>query len=156
MKKIDLGQTLKLLGNAGVIVGILLLVYELNQNRAMIKAQTRNELSRTSVDMALYDAEDLARADLFRRGALGESLSESERWVFERRQNGWFRYWENVHYQYRNGMYDETEFMTQLETIRSLMASLPGIVEYWCNTTTTYSPEFVVEINALLPTGDCE
>ena len=45
MKKLDFGQTLQLLGNLGIIVGILLLVYELNQNRHMMMAQTRNELA---------------------------------------------------------------------------------------------------------------
>jgi hypothetical protein len=45
MKKLDLAQTLQLVGNAGVIIGILLLVYELAQNREMMRAQTRNELS---------------------------------------------------------------------------------------------------------------
>ena len=45
MKRFEVGQALQLLGNFGVIVGILLLVYELNQNRDMMMAQTRNELS---------------------------------------------------------------------------------------------------------------
>ena len=46
MKKLDLGQIAHLLGNLGVIVGILLLVYELNQNRSMMPAQTRNSIAR--------------------------------------------------------------------------------------------------------------
>ena len=40
MKKIDLGQTLGILANVGVVFGILLLAYELNQNRQMMEAQT--------------------------------------------------------------------------------------------------------------------
>jgi hypothetical protein len=37
MKKIDVGQMLTLLANFGVIVGLLLLVYELNQAREFAK-----------------------------------------------------------------------------------------------------------------------
>jgi hypothetical protein len=39
MKKIDLGQTLSIVANVGVLAGILLLVYELNQTRELAQAQ---------------------------------------------------------------------------------------------------------------------
>ena len=39
MKKIDLGQSLTILANLGVVVGILLLVYELNQTRQFAKME---------------------------------------------------------------------------------------------------------------------
>jgi hypothetical protein len=39
MKKIDVGQMLTLLANFGVIVGLLLLVYELNQAREFAKIE---------------------------------------------------------------------------------------------------------------------
>ncbi len=45
MKKLDLGQTTLMLGNLGVILGILLLVYELFQNRQTMEAQTRNSIA---------------------------------------------------------------------------------------------------------------
>ena len=45
MKKIDLGQALQILGTAGVILGIFLLVYELNQNRELMAAEIRNSIA---------------------------------------------------------------------------------------------------------------
>lgn len=45
MKRIDLGQTIGILANLGVLVGILLLVYELAQNREMIRSQTRQSIA---------------------------------------------------------------------------------------------------------------
>jgi len=56
LKKLDVGQTLQLVGNAGVIFGILLLVYELNQNRAMMQAQMRSNISDTLVDILVQQA----------------------------------------------------------------------------------------------------
>ena len=53
MKRLDSGQTLQLSGNLGVIVGILLLVYELNQSRDMMMAQKRTDLSRRIIEMLL-------------------------------------------------------------------------------------------------------
>jgi hypothetical protein len=49
MKKIDVGQTLSIIGNVAVVTGILLLVFELNQNREMVMAQTRNEMSQVLI-----------------------------------------------------------------------------------------------------------
>jgi len=54
MKKIDLGQTLTILANVGVLAGILLLVFELNQNREMMRAQTRSELASSLVDTTRF------------------------------------------------------------------------------------------------------
>jgi hypothetical protein len=41
----SLNRWLTLGANVGVLVGLLLLVFELNQNRDMIRAQTRNEMA---------------------------------------------------------------------------------------------------------------
>jgi hypothetical protein len=157
MKKLDLGQTLQLLGSAGVIVGILLLVFELNQNRDMIRAQTRNELSSNLVELAIADSTDLALADVLSRGLNdGEQGTPAEQWIVMRRANAWFRYWENVHYQGRIGTYDEVEFSKQLEAIRSALAIRAGLVKYWCGARESYSPEFAAEIDAMLTTHRCE
>lgn len=43
MKKIDVGQTVQILTNVGVIVGIVLLGIELRQNNAALGVQTRLE-----------------------------------------------------------------------------------------------------------------
>ncbi len=157
MKKIDLGQTLQLLGNVGVIVGILLLVYELNLNRNMMMAQTRNELSQNLVELGIADSTDLALADVLSRGLNdGEQGTPAEQWIVMRRANAWFRYWENVHYQGRIGTYDEVEFSKQLASIGSALAVRAGLVKYWCGASEGYSPEFAAEIDAMLTTHRCE
>ena len=56
MKKISLGQTLGILANLGVIAGILLLTYELNQNRQMMQSQTRNAIADTLVHLVSLEA----------------------------------------------------------------------------------------------------
>ncbi len=43
MRKLDLGQTVGILANVGVLIGVLLLVYELSLNRHIVEAQTRDE-----------------------------------------------------------------------------------------------------------------
>ena len=62
MKKVDLGQAITILANVGVIAGILLLAYELNQNQRMMQAQTRSQISDTLVNML---SQDMAIPGLF-------------------------------------------------------------------------------------------
>ena len=78
MKKIDLGQTLTILANVGVIAGIAFLAVELRQNNEMMRAQTRGELSRDSVDQIRLNVNDPVFADVLLRGDRGEELSEVE------------------------------------------------------------------------------
>lgn len=51
MKFDDLNRWMSLLASAGVIAGLLLLAFELNQNREMTRAQTRNEIALGVIDL---------------------------------------------------------------------------------------------------------
>ncbi len=42
MKKIELGQTVSILANAGIIAGIVFLALELRQNNELIRTEARN------------------------------------------------------------------------------------------------------------------
>ncbi len=156
MKKIELGQTLTILANVGVLAGILLLVFELSQNREMMTAQTRNEISQGAIELLTLAINDVSFQNVIRRGQFGEELSEDEQWQFNRYQQGWLRYWENVHYQYRIGLFDETEFAYQKATWAGSLSIHPGIVKHWCERRVGFSPEFVAEIDGLLTIYQCE
>ena len=156
MKKIDLGQTLQFLGNAGIIVGILLLVYELNQNRDLMRAQTRNELSQGLIEILLELTSDEERANLLYRGNDGEDLTDYEYRRYANMTIVQLRYHENVHYQYRNGLYDEVEFLAQREQWRNTVFTSEGLVTVFCLIRSGLSPEFVAEIDGLLTTYRCE
>ena len=153
MKKIDLGQTLSLIANVGVIAGILLLVYELNQNRAMMEAQVRQQVSQGAVDLHFGVAAnpDLSEivVDFSDRCTTMDECQTAEEFRFNQWSNATFRTWENAHYQYRLDLYDETEFSAQKESWRSILTR-PGIADRWRSVRMTYSPEFAAEIEDLL------
>jgi hypothetical protein len=86
-----------------------------------------------------------------RRGGLGERLTDDEQFQFRIRSNALFRYWEDVHYQYRQGLYDEVEYSRQKAAWKATFASSVGLVNYWHEARTLYSPLFASEIDALLP-----
>ena len=51
MHKIDIGQSIAILANLGVVASIVFLGVELRQNREMMRAQTRNDLSQGIVTL---------------------------------------------------------------------------------------------------------
>ena len=156
MKKIDVGQTLQIVGNFGVILGILLLVYELDQNRDMTAAQIRNSIAQATAAMIRDEAQDAEVLDVSLRGIAGEPLTPHEQEQFELIWLAYIELWENSHYQYRVGLFDETEYESQRNQWLRLLAR-PGILSIWCSPRgRSNSKLFVAEIDELLGDAGCE
>ena len=142
-----------------VLVGLILLVVELRQNRDLMRAQTRHELAMMLVDVMLVPAANKQLADVMYRANLGESLTAEELHQFRMRTNALIRYWENVHYQYRQGLYDDSEFDTHRRAWRHLLTGplvSVGIRTYWCQNQSLYSSAFVGELNEVIAGDPCE
>ena len=106
----NLNKWMTLGANVAVLFGILLLVFELQQNREMVRAQTRSEISAGITDLLSQVANNEQLASLVRRADNGEALTPDEETQYGHRSAALFRYYENVHYQYRQGLYDEPEY----------------------------------------------
>ncbi len=156
MKNENLHRWLTLAANLGVLAGIVLVTLELRQNLTAVQAQTRHEVSAGFVDFMRSISENPELASIRRRGDLGEDLSVEERYRYEAFTRGLFRYWENVHYQFRTDLYDPTEFVRQREAWRSHAAVSPGAVQWWCAHQSEFSDEFAVDYSRLLPEPGCE
>ena len=150
-----INRWLTLGANIGVLVGIILLIIELDQNREAVQAQTRSHLSQGIVDHLSLIASNDQLANLRRRIDAGEEATLDERYQYELITRAIVRYWENVHYQYRQGLYDDAEFTAHREAIRGYFASSKAIVEFWCINKHAMSHEFAKEIDGLLTTYDC-
>lgn len=144
-----------LAANLGAVVGLILLVVGLKQNEAIMRAQTRNEPSVAIVDPFARVAENPQLANLRRRADAGEELTPDETYQYKIITRAFFRYWENVHYQYRQHLYDEPEFTRQRDAWRGYAQSSPTLIAFWCAERSEFSPEFVSEFDQLLPRGAC-
>lgn len=67
-----------------------------------------------------------------------------------------FRYFENVHYQYRVGLYDDSEFERQKLAWGNYMNGSARAPEIWCDYQHVVSIEFAVELNTLLDHDPCD
>jgi hypothetical protein len=150
-----LNRWLSLGANVGVLTGILLLVFELDQNRAMMRAQTRNELSSNIVNILNESAGNNQLASILRRANAGEELTPDEFFQFQERQAAMYRYWENVHYQYRQGLYDESEFSKQRDAWRVYVNQSKAVADEWCGMRDLVSKDFVAEVDSLLTEFAC-
>ena len=88
-----------------------------------------------------------------------ESLTPSEMQLDDQRltlsSSMAFRYWENVHYQYRNGMYDEDEFQAQKRAWRKAMTgdttmvgAINQFADDWPKMKDNYSSSFVALVDS--------
>ena len=144
-------QWIALAANGGTIVGLLMVILQLQQNRILMRAQVRHELATTIVELLNSSANNSQLAGVLRRGSLGEQLTEDEKLQFRLRSNALLRYWEDVHYQFRLGLYDEVEYSRQKAAWKATFASSVGFAKYWSEVRTLYSPLFAEEIDSLLP-----
>ena len=139
--------------NLGVLVGIILILIELDQNATMMRGQTRNDVSVELIDLMSQVANNPQLASLIHRVESGEELTPEEFVQYEHREVAMFRYFENAHYQYRQGLYDEVEFSAQREAWRKYWH--PARVNFWCGYRSTVSPDFRAEMDSLLGANQC-
>ncbi len=154
-----LSNWLQVGGMIAVLGGLILLVVELRQNQDLMRAQTRHELAMMTLDILHIPAANKQLADLMYRANLGEDLTAEELHQFRMRTNALFRYWENVHYQYRQGLYDDSEFDTHRRAWRTLLTGPTvsvGIRTYWCQNQSQYSSVFVGALNEVIAGDLCE
>jgi hypothetical protein len=156
MKNNNLGQTANAIANVGVIVGILLLVFELSQNRDMMRAQTRNEISRGVVELLGSPSTNIELADAWSKIRQGDPITPAQGVMLETFSESVFRYWENVHYQYRQGLYEEEEFSKHLDTMIELTTNDEALKSWWCRRQSLYSRPFVDSLNGQLDRQLCE
>jgi hypothetical protein len=141
--------------NIVTIIGLVVVVVELNQDQKVQRAQARHELSAAIVNVLMESADNQQLSDVIERAARGAQLTPTEQLQFEMRTNAILRYWEDVHYQYRMGLYDEEEFDRQRAAWSVTLRGSQGMRDYWCRVRTLYSPSFANELSRLLPSQSC-
>ena len=121
----------------------------------MIRAQTRNDISQQLSNRLLLVASNSELNSVIRRARVGEELSADEErqvWLY---QVANMRDWENMHYQYRHGMFDEIEFEAEKTSWQFVISTNKSFARVWCQTRQNYSPLFVAEIESLIQGESC-
>jgi hypothetical protein len=142
--------------NLGVLIGIFLLIFELNQNRETMRAQTRSEIAAIDIGHLHTVSTNQELADILRRARSGEELDETESTRYLFHSLATIRTFENVHYQYRLGLFDEEEFAGELEGFSQLIKGSVGLTRIWCQMRTVTSEDFRRAVDAIFDDLDCD
>ena len=129
--------------NIGVLAGIGLLIFELQQNREMIRAQTRTQLAQGVSELLTANMNDAAYASILQRGNRGEQLTDLEQYQYDRHRGAFLTFNENVVYQYKIGLYDTDEFSHHIARIAGDLDRYPGIRKHWCKNRDRMSKDLV-------------
>jgi len=145
-----LNSWLSLIANVGVLLGIFLVAYELRQNSIQVRAQTRSNLAEDTVEHLWHQLEHQGVQNALRKVRDGEPLTADEGWLVGSVAHITLRRWENIYYQYRIGLYDESEFSGQASNWKRLLREEGMIRPYWEGLQSAYSPEFANYISSLI------
>ncbi len=140
MKKIDLGQTITILANIGVLAGIIFLGVELQQNNELMAAQARFNRLSIATESATILAENPDLAGFLLRANNGEALAPIE----EARLDYYFiRLFSNMDWTYN----EIPESLIPIERWR-VITSEPSRQKFWEARKAEFSDDFVQFMDA--------
>ena len=142
MKKVDIGQTVSILANIGVIAGIIFLGVEIQQNNEALAVQAR------------LDREDVFRQGVARRfqtpemvravakSNRGDPLTDEESLILDWENHSVMIDWMLVYMQVHDGILEEETIPVELWRI-AFRDIWPRMSESWVMNKRRYTPEFV-------------
>ena len=147
MKKLDLGQTIQILANIGVVAGIVFLGMELRQNNSLMEAEARFNRLNISTDSWGRWADDGEFAELRVRAARGEELTEVER---QRVEGAIMRVFLRHEWIYRELPEGSPERNQIRETLRRQFAEDAWYSLVWADRSDSFDPGFVEWVEAIV------
>ena len=140
---------LSLGANIGVIIGLVLLAYEVNQSTTVAIGAVSQGLTEQSLDFFSLKIDCDAVAKATYKQHLGEELDNYEKFQLGQHQYFNFRVFENAFLQYRRGLYDDSEWEKYQRIIADIFQTNPIARDIWDRTEDQWTAEFFAEVNAI-------
>jgi len=139
MKKIDVGQTVGILANIGVIVGIVFLTVQIAQNNDQLASQTRNTIFELRAGLERDVVNNAGGiADLIGKVQRGEALTNTEQLRMNSRR---FQLLQTFQY-----MFQESPDGVRLQVpyMLAMFGADPGLLDTWRSVSDgVFDPTFV-------------
>ncbi len=149
MKKIDLGQTITILANVGVILSLIFVGVQIQQSRQIATAdiyQQRTALLLQNFNFAV-PTETEFRA--WMKDRADEPLNPEEKYALTNRYAARIAYWENNHFQYQIGLLPEEQWEASKNSIRG-QANQQAFLDTWESERFQLRRSFADEIDEIL------
>lgn len=150
MKSTGWKDTADIVGIAAIVLGLMLVAYELRQNTLTLRAQTRDSMTEKQMMFSEWVGTSEYASSVLLRGTEGQlepGTPEYNSYGFL--LHGIFREWENSFYQYEQGLFDKSEFEPRRNRWKVNML-LPGYRDYWVSSGEMFSPGFRAEIDSIV------
>ena len=141
LKKIDLGQTITILANIGVIAGIVFLGFELRQNNLYLETEARNSLFENREGWARLRATDSEVSRLWYWQETDAPLSELDQRRRGDLMHAVFLRWEKNFQSVLRGTLEIDDL--EVSGMRAAWQSVSLLDEEWERRKRNYSTEFV-------------
>jgi hypothetical protein len=137
-----LGNIGDLVGGVGVIVTLAYLAVQVRQNTRSVRSAAYQAVAGQSIDVASSWATEPSFAPIHTKAALDlSSLDESERFRYDRFAYSNFRSFENLFYQYRQGVVEPDLWVGFRQLLVDLLTE-PGLAVWWQERRGYFSEDF--------------
>jgi hypothetical protein len=107
MKKIDLGQTISIFANLGVIAGIAFLGYEMQQNTTALQSTAGQNINNQIAAIYEIRMQPEQAAIILKGNNHPDELTPVEQIQYDSWNSMILQAWQNMYFQARTGAYDE-------------------------------------------------
>lgn len=156
MKKLELGQTVAILANVGVIAGIIFLALELNQNSKQLALELEWQIN----DRIIQNNRDLMGENptpIFIKSIVAPTeLTYEEFTVAGALVFNFLSTWEDRYFLYQAGLADEEDWKGYIDDDIDLTLGYGFARVFWEESKGFFEPEFVEYVDMKLPLADSE
>lgn len=139
----------ELIGVTAVVISLVYLAIQIRQNTKMARAATRQAIAESTENLGSDLLANGEIAEIFVKHLSGKELSPVENLRLQARCYRDMAHWENIHYQYGEGMVSREQWKGFRRNLASLL-TIDAYREYWEHESFHYSDGFQAEVESIL------
>ena len=140
---------IELISAAAIIVSLVFLGIEANQSNQLAKATIRQALNETDMEIYRVQMDEEIIPHALYKNDNNLPLNDYEQYNVNLYNVYNFRDFDNSFYQYRIGLFEQSDWLAYRRIIKSLLHD-PTVLKMWDNQSHVFSKEFKLEVELIL------
>ena len=140
---------IELISAAAIIVSLVFLEIEANQSNQLAKATIRQALNETDMEIYRVQMDEEIIPHALYKNDNNLPLNDYEQYNVNLYNVYNFRDFDNSFYQYRIGLFEQSDWLAYRRIIKSLLRD-PTVLKMWDNQSHVFSKEFKLEVELIL------
>jgi len=143
-----IGAVAEIVGVIAVVVSLVYVSVQIKQNTKVARAATRQAIAESTENLVSDLISNAEIAEIFVKHMNGEDLSPVENLRLQARCYRDMAHWENIHYQFTEGMVSNDQWLGFRKNLAALLA-IEIYREYWEHESFHYSDAFQAEVESI-------